>query len=160
MGGYTRDIVVGSILDDLNQRFGPDDGIKEMAGLQRAFGVFSPQHPLKDSFALLNIGPVENWPQRRGWYRYLNEDLRKLPSDIDGQSAHDRLAAVLGSHLTSRNPLPVHFTVHSSDENPGLRVSETGTPLVYSTQEFLTISFPTKSVERDRARRRATTRSR
>ncbi len=154
MGGFVKDNHVPGILGDMNHRFGPDDGIKEMAGLHRTFGVFSPQHSLKDSFALLNIGPAENWTQRRGWYKY-RDSLKALPSDKSGQNAHDRLVEVLGNHLASRDPQPVHFTVHSTEEHPGLRVTETHTPLAYSTQEFLTISLPTTPVEKNRAKRRA-----
>jgi hypothetical protein len=154
MGGFTKDILVGGMLHDLNQRFGPVDGIKEMAGLQKTFGVFSPQHSLKDSLALLNIGPVENWSERRGWYKYL-DSLKNLPSDKSGQSAHDRIVEALGSHLASRDPLPVHFVSHSTSTNQGVRISQTHTPLPHSTQEFLTISLPMTPVEKDRAKRRA-----
>ena len=97
---------------------------------------------------------MENWPQRKGWYKYL-DSLKTLPSDKEGQNAHDRLVDLLGSHLASRDPEPVHFTVHSSHQDPGLRVTDPCAPLAYSTQEFLTVSFPTTAVERDRAKRRA-----
>ena len=153
MGGFMKDVLVGVPLDDLNQRFGPVDGIKEMAALQKAFGVFSPQHSLKDSLALLNIGPVENWSERRGWYKYL-ESLKNLPSDNAGQNAHDRIVEALKSHLESRDPLPVHFTAHSTAHNPGVLISPSKTALAYSTQDFLTISLPMTAVEKDRAKRR------
>lgn len=154
MGGFMKDVLVGGTLDDLNQRFGPVDGIKEMAALQKAFGVFSPQHSLKDSLALLNIGPVENWPERRGWYKYL-DSLKTLPSDNGDQNAHDRIVGALKSHLESRDPLPVHFTAHSTAHNPGVLISPSKTALAYSTQDFLTISLPMTAVEKDRAKRRA-----
>jgi hypothetical protein len=153
MGGFMKDSHVATVLDDMNHRFGPDDGVKEMAGLQKTFGVFSRKHSLKDSFGLLNIGPVENWPQRKGFYKYL-DSLKTLPSDKDGQSAHDRLIDVLSTHLASPNPLPVHFTAHSTDEKPGLHVRKSHTPHPYSTQEYFTISFPTTAVEKNRDKRR------
>ncbi|MBN9562239.1 MAG: hypothetical protein J0H14_16170 [Alphaproteobacteria bacterium] len=142
MGGFVEDNHVPGILWDLNQRFGPGDGINEMVALQQNFAVFSPQHSLRDSFSLLNIGPVENWRQRRGWYVYL-DSLKAMPSDEPGKYAHDRLIEVLDNNLRSANPQPVHFTVHSISDDPGLRVSAGAQPLAYSVQVFLTISFPT-----------------
>ena len=153
MGGFMKDVLVGGTLDDLNQRFGPVDGIKEMAALQKAFGVFSPQHSLKDSLALLNIGPVENWS---GAARLVQ--IPRLPQDpAIGQwrpNAHDRIVEALKSHLESRDPLPVHFTAHSTAHNPGVLISPSKTALAYSTQDFLTISLPMTAVEKDRAKRR------
>jgi len=142
MGGFVRDTYVPGILWDLNQRFGPGDGINEMVTLQQTFSVFSPQRSLRDSFSLLNIGPVENWPQRKGWYAYL-DSLKAMPSDESGKYAHDRLIEVLDDNLRSPDPQPVHFTVHSISNDPGLRVTPGDNPLAYSVQVFLTISFPT-----------------
>jgi hypothetical protein len=155
MGGLVQDHLVPSFLEDLNLRFSPGDSIKEMAKLQAEFEIFSEKHSLKESFGLLNVGPLENWAQRRGWNRYL-DSLKKLPSDQPGQSAHDRIVAVLQRNLESKDPRPVHFIPHViAARTPGLLVRPDEQPLVFSSQSYLTISLPMKVVEKDRGKRRA-----
>jgi hypothetical protein len=154
MGGFVQDHLVPGFLEDLNLRFGPGDSIKEMAKLQEEFGIFSEQHSLKESFGLLNIGPLENWAQRRGWNRYL-DSLKKLPSDRSGQSAHDRIVAVLQANLGSKDLKPVYFTSHvTAARAPGVLVRPEERPLVFSAQSYLTISLPMMVVEKDRRKRR------
>ena len=87
MGGFVSDNYVSGLLDQLNLRFAPGDAIKEMVALQKEFNVFSEDHALWESFALLNIGRMESWRDRRGWYRYLTS-LRDAPSDRKGVKAH------------------------------------------------------------------------
>lgn len=154
MGGLVEDAYVAGMLGALNLRFAPGDGIKEMAALQKEFDIFSGKHSFRDVLRLLNIGPAENWSQRRGWYKYL-ESLDKMDSDKAGQKAGAKIVAALRKHLTSTAPAPVYFTAHSSGKNPNVVIKERDKPLVYSTVEYLTISLPMTAVEKDRARRRA-----
>ncbi len=153
MGGFLPDHHVPRHLDRLNQRFAPGDGIKEMTALHKQFDLFSGRHSLKDAFSVLNIGSLESWPLRRGWFKYL-EYLETCPSDKKGQNAHDRLLAVLHENLSSRHHLPVHFTTHPSSQNKGLLVKRKHRPLHYSTEDYLTISLPATKIEKNRQRRR------
>jgi hypothetical protein len=153
MGGFLPDHHVPRHVDRINHRFSPDEGIKEMAALHKQFNLFSGQHSLKDAFKLLNIASVENWAHRRKWFDYLDY-LKQCPSDKKGQNGHDRILAILKQDLESKNPVPVHFTSHSSSQNPGVFVKKPHKPLHFSTQEYLTISLPMTRIEKNRQRRR------
>jgi hypothetical protein len=48
----------------------------------------------------------------------------------------------------------LHFTSHSSSQNPGVFVKKPHKPLHFSTQEYLTISLPMTRIEKNRQRRR------
>ena len=156
LGDFVKDQLVPGLVCQLNLRFAPGDGIREMAALQKQFKIFHRKNSLRDSFALLNSGPIENWAQRRGWYEYL-DDLKTRPSDVRSQNGHNRIISALAKHLASREPVPapVCFKFHASSENPGVVVIQPDVPYVFSTTSFLTISMPTTPVERDRAKRRA-----
>jgi hypothetical protein len=153
MGGFLPDHHVPRHLDRINQRFGPDDPVKEMAALHKQFDLFSGQHSLKDVFKVLNIASVENWAHRRKWFDYL-EYLKGCPSDKKGQNGHDRILTALKQNLESKQPAAVHFTSHSSSQNPGVFVKKGHKPLHYSTQAYLTLSLPMTRIEKDRQRRR------
>jgi len=105
MGGFTYDFYVSGMLESVNLRFAPGDGIKEMIALQKEFDIFSEGRSVRNIFALLNIGPTENWAQRRGWYRFLSS-LTELPSDKRDQNADQRIVSALRAHLASRKPCP------------------------------------------------------
>ena len=154
MGGFTQDIYVAGMLEVVNLRFAPGDAIDEMIALQKEFDIFCEGRSVRSIFALLNIGPTENWAQRRGWYKFLSS-LTGLPSDKRDQTADQRIVSALRTHLASKEPLPVYFTAHASSKNPGVYIKSRGTPLVYSTQEYLIISLPMTAVEKDREKRRA-----
>jgi hypothetical protein len=144
MGIRVRDTYVHTNLCQLNLRFGPDEPLKEMVGLQREFRIFSADHSLAQAFMLLNIGPPQEWEQRTGWYLYLSEDLVGFSSDDPAYSnAHDRIVAALKANLESKNPLPVHFTCHdTSKTHPGVFIKGDDTPLAFSRRKYLTISLP------------------
>ncbi|MDJ0944952.1 MAG: hypothetical protein QNJ30_15905 [Kiloniellales bacterium] len=159
MGGRLPDINVGGLLEQLNLRFGPNDAIKEMLVLQKEFGIFSEEHSLKQSFALLNLAPGNNWAHRRGWYEYLVKDLKACPSDKKDMSGEDRIISVLQRHLEKGEPIPVHFTTHDSRKDPRVKVSpRPKLALTYSTENFLVISLPMTPIEKNRAKRRAKSR--
>lgn len=156
MGGFVPDINVAGIFDQLNLRFGPGEAIKEMVALQREFGVFSEQHTLRQSMALLNVGPSNHWPHRSGWYKFL-DGLKKYPSDRKGQSGHDRLMTALRDHLAAGQAAPVHFTCHDANNDQRLKVTAAGRKraLAYSTQDYMIVSLPLTPVEKNRMKRRA-----
>ena len=155
MGDKVPDVIVAGLLDRLNLRFAPGDAIVEMIALQKAFDVFSTQHSLRESFGLLNLGPINNWRDRRGWYKYLDL-LRQRPSDKKGVNGEERVITVLRTHLANGEAIPVHFTSHNFDKDPQVKVSSRPKlALVYSTQQFLVISLPMTPIEKDRTKRRA-----
>ncbi|HWK43638.1 MAG TPA: hypothetical protein VNT30_02870 [Stellaceae bacterium] len=152
MGGLLLDHYVPGVLNDLNLRFSPGDGIREIIALQKEFKMFSPDHSLRSAFALLSIGPLENWRTRRAWSKYLDL-LRNLPSDTPGQNAHDYLAELLERHLAQEEVLPVHFTSHSTLTHPALMAEDATLAISYSYQGYLTISLPMTPATPDRVRR-------
>jgi hypothetical protein len=155
MGALVSDTEVGGIFEQLNKRFEPGHALTEMQALQKEFEVFKPGRDLKKSLGLLNIGPINNWKERRGFYKFL-DGLKKAPSDRKGVNGHDRLAGALAEHLATPGANPIHFTCHSAKDDARLKVlTQRRNPLVYSTQEYLTISLPLLPVEKDKAKRKA-----
>ncbi len=155
MGGFLPDINVAGLLEQLNLRFGPKEAITEMIALQKEFDVFSENHTLEQSFALLNLAPGNHWVHRRAWYKYL-KSLKQYSSDKEGQNGHDRIVSALRDHLGKGKPIPVHFTTHESGKDPCVKVaSRPKRALAYSTQEFMVISLPMTPIEKDRLKRRA-----
>lgn len=140
MGRFIQDRDTLDVLGQLNHRFGDGDAIKEMAALQREFGIFSPEHCLRRAFSLLNIGP--DLSQQRKWHMFLDH-LHTYPSDVRGRSGHDRIVGALQKNLEAKKPLPVFFDVHAAKSHPGVRV-HSATPIVFSKQKHLVISIPTR----------------
>jgi hypothetical protein len=142
MGGFVEDGYLPGIQGQLNHRFGPGDPIEEMAGLQRAFRIFSPRHTLQQVAALLDIGPADT-KQRQGWYRFL-DSLKKLKSDDPKLNGHDLIVTALKRDLESKKPLPVFFVWHSAKEDPRVlaRKPAEGEALLFPKQVFLRISVP------------------
>jgi hypothetical protein len=144
MGGFIDDDDLLTTQGQLNRRFGPGDPIDEMVGLQRAFKIFSPKHPLREASALLDIGPADR-KQRQNWYKYL-DSLKKFKSEKPKVNGHDLIVAALKQDLESKKPLPVYFDWHSAKEDPRVwaRRPDKGPPLLYQGQDFLRISVPIK----------------
>jgi len=173
MGAVCRDdYLISSLLDLVNLRFAPfrphigaTGGILEMWGLQQKFNVFSREHLLKDSFAVLGLGGFWNPTLKSRWYHYL-DDLKRCDSDQPGVSGHDRIIDALVDNLRSPAATdlgalikdlaspeaiaglpaaakPVYFTVHSSDtEGRRVLVTPAGQPLAYMADTYLIISMP------------------
>ena len=92
-----EDNLISSQLDLANLRFAPfevvrfttkssdslstEGGISEMVELQRKFNVFSKEHSLKDSFAVLGLAGYWNHSLRAKLYYYLDVRLRQCGSD-------------------------------------------------------------------------------
>lgn len=141
MGAVIQDSSSQEVLYQLNARFEPGEALEETVALQREFHIFSEAHSLRQSFALLNIGPAE-WSQRRRWYRFLEENLRTYPSDLAGVDGHDKIVRALQEDLASQRPLPVYFTCHLARDQRGVVVTQ-DRPLVFSLTEYVVISIPT-----------------
>ena len=146
MGAFIHDRETQDVLAQLNHRFSSGEEIREIAHLHREFDIFSPKRKLKDVFAALNIGPDRT--RRRDWNRFLDR-LNKYKSDDAKQTGHDRIITALKQNLESKNPLPVHYTVHPAEEDKGVRVT-TGAPIVFSRAKHLVISIPTTPARRAR----------
>ncbi|MGJ4882358.1 MULTISPECIES: hypothetical protein [unclassified Bradyrhizobium] len=139
MGMMIKDSTTLDILVQLNRRF-EAEALPEMVELQREFGVFSLQHGLQQSFALLGIVP-QDWTERRRWYRFL-EHLRTYPSDLDGVNGHDRVIRAFKDDLESEKPLPVSIVCHSAADDPRVTVTQ-GRPVVFSLETHVIVSIPT-----------------
>jgi hypothetical protein len=135
------DHLISSLLDLANLRFapmkGPEQtgrhGIVEMADLQRKFKIFSDEHSLADSFAVLGLGGFWNPGLKSKLYSYLSDDL---PQD----SARNVVKAIV-ENLAQKQPRPVFFTVHHRDTERGARIAP-GKPLTYMDDEYLVVSLP------------------
>jgi hypothetical protein len=143
------DHLISSLLDLANLRFAPvqsrarikpKDGIIEMVELQREFKVFSGEHSLAASFAVLGLGGFWNTTLKNKLYRYLDEDLAHTQSETE-EPGNQRVIRALQENLESRRPRPVYFTIHDSAVDRRVLV-RTERPLVYMRSQYLTISLP------------------
>ncbi|MHC1949110.1 hypothetical protein IF803_32755 [Bradyrhizobium sp. UFLA06-06] len=142
MGRMIQDDTTRDVLDLLNKRFGPG-GIMEMVELQKEFDIFSPNHPLEQSFRLIGIEPADRIERKR-WYTFLGT-LKDYPSDQPNVSGYKRVVQAFRHALTQNPYLPVLVSVHAMKENPKVTFAADGhTPLIYSTQSYRVLSIPTK----------------
>jgi hypothetical protein len=142
------DHLIASLLDLANLRFGPGgagDGINEMVQLQKKFTVFSKDHSLEDSFAVLGLGGFWNPTLKKKLYEYL-VFLRKCGSET-GERGDRRIITALMENLAAKRPLPVSFKVHEGSEDSRVLVSK-AVPLVYMKNEYLVISVPMTPIKR------------
>ena len=109
--------------------------------IQKEFSVFSERYSLKQAFRILHIVPAD-FTERRFWFVFL-EALKNYKSDQDGVNGHDRIREAHKGNLESPRPQPVYTTTHRLADDPRVKVSQ-GYPIIYETQEYLTISIPTK----------------
>jgi hypothetical protein len=136
MGALVHDPNVPQAQTVLNSRFAPGDPLKEMIAIQKEFDVFSLKHSLASASSLLNIAPPEA-KDRRGWFKFCDH-LKKLPSDKNGMTAHDRVITAVRDNLASAHPLPMYFTWH-----PGVRLEVSkGQALSFSKTEYVIVSAP------------------
>ncbi|QPF83481.1 hypothetical protein IC762_27820 [Bradyrhizobium genosp. L] len=142
MGRAIQDETTRDVLELLNKRFGPA-GIAEMVELQKEFDIFSPKHPLEQSFKLIGIEPSDR-AERQRWYTFLGT-LKDYPSDVANVSGYNRVIQAFRHALTQGSLLPVFVGVHAMKDNAQVTfASEGGTPLIYSTQPYRVLSIPTK----------------
>lgn len=141
MGEFVQHRHVPHMLAAINFRFAHGDALTEMVAFQKYFEVFSSKHPASRSFSLVDAAPQDE-RQRRGFMRYLDR-LKDVGSNVAGLNGHDALVTSLKKNLESKNPLPVHFTVHVDARGAQkLKVSR-ATPVAFSKVKYLTISLPT-----------------
>jgi hypothetical protein len=141
------DHLIASLLNLANLRFGPGgagDGIQEMVALQKKFNVFSKEHSLEESFAVLGLGGFWNPTLKKKLYQYLRY-LRKCGSDTK-EKGDRRIVSVLMENLASKKPLPICFKVHEGSEDSRVLVTK-GVPLVYMKNQYLIISVPMTPVK-------------
>ncbi len=139
MGAMIKDSTTLDIVVQLNKRFDAD-ALSEMVELQREFGVFSQQHSLQQSFALLGIVPAD-WSERRRWYKFL-DFLKTYQSDLSNVNGHDRVIKAFKDNLESEKPLPVSIVCHAAADDARVTVGE-GRPVVFSLDTHVMVSIPT-----------------
>jgi hypothetical protein len=139
MGMMIKDSTTLDILVQLNRRF-EAEALPEMVELQREFGVFSLQHSLQQSFALLGIVPGD-WTERRRWYKFLDH-LKTYPSDLANVTGHDRVIQAFKDNLEAEKTLPISIVCHSAADDPRVTVGE-GRPVVFSVETHVMVSIPT-----------------
>jgi hypothetical protein len=157
MGFFMKehDIHVGSLLDQLNVRFGPTPdkkthfgGIDEMVVLQKEFKVFKKARSFKTSVAVLNIG-ASNAEAKNRMHDYF-DNLSKHDSNVTGQNGDVAIVNALIRNLGAKNPLPVYFTFHDMRAEKGntrVLITDKSRPLAYFNQDYLTISLPTMALK-------------
>jgi hypothetical protein len=140
MGRLIHDRTSLLVLFQLNTRFEAGEALDEMVALQKEFQIFSPEHTLQQSFALLNIAPAD-WGERQRWYRFLRE-LKNYPSDVTGMNGHDRIVSAYKDDLESRSPQPVFVTCHAARDDKRVTVGA-GRPMAFLQLDHVVISIPT-----------------
>ena len=139
MGAMIKDSTTLDILVQLNKRFDPD-ALAEMVELQKEFKIFSAEHSLQQSFALLGIVPAD-WSERKRWYRFL-DFLKTYPSDLPDVNGHDRVVKAFKDSLEAKQPLPVSIRCHAASEDPRVTLAH-GNPVIFSLDTHAIVSIPT-----------------
>lgn len=157
MGFFMKehDIHVGSLLEQLNVRFGPTPdkkthfgGLDEMVALQKEFKIFKKGRSFKNSVAVLNIG-ASNAEARNRLHDYF-ANLAKHDSNVTGQNGDVAIVNAIVRNLASKTPLPVYFTFHDMRAEKGntrVLVTDKDRPVPYFDRDYLTVSFPTLPVK-------------
>lgn len=152
MGWFMKehDIYVGSMLDELNLRFAPSQGmeshqggVEEMAALQTEFKLFKKGRAFKTSCAALNLGARNNEAKNR-WYKFLTS-LQKHESNVKGLDGDQAIVAAIVKNLGATKPLPIFFTSHDmrgDKANSQVKITGISRPIHYLEQDYLTISLP------------------
>jgi hypothetical protein len=162
MGPLIRqdDHLISSLLDLANLRFARcvtesvspplhlppqlNDGIDELKSLQDEFDIFSDDHSLTDSFAVIGLGGFWNPALKNKFYGYLESlaDVRFAMNGAEtGESGDRGIVNALRKNFGLDIPYPVYFTTHKIGGNPSVLASY-GKPLVYMEDEYLIISLP------------------
>jgi hypothetical protein len=157
MGWFMKehDIYVGSMLDELNQRFAPSQGkeshyggIEEMVALQKEFKIFKKGRSFRTSVSALNTGAYNNDAKNR-WLAYL-ATLGKYESNKPKQNGDVAIVTALVKNLASKNPMPVYFTSHDmrgGKDNAQVRITDKAQPLHYLEIDYLVISLPMQPLQ-------------
>ena len=161
MGWFMKehDIYVGSMLDELNLRFAPSQGlatlhggIDEMVALQKEFKILKKGRSFRTSAAALNLGARNNEVKNR-WLDLLGS-LAKYASNVPKQDGDVAIVNALVKNLAAKTPLPVYFTSHPMQENAQVKITDKSRPVHYLEQDYLTVSLPMQSVQAANAARK------
>ncbi|GLH78556.1 hypothetical protein SSBR45G_34650 [Bradyrhizobium sp. SSBR45G] len=120
------------------------DGIDELKSLHQAFAIFSDEHSLADSFALLGLGGFWNPALKNKFYAYLNGLSRErfaMDGTDTGEAGDRGVVTALRKNFELDVPQPVYFTTHKLGDDPRV-LAYHGKPLLYMEDDYLTISFP------------------
>ena len=154
MGYFMKhnDILIGSMLDQLNLRFAPPQGkeksyggIEEMAALQKEFKIFKSGRPFSVSVAVLNLAAYNN-DAKNHWHDLLGS-LGKQGSNRGKLNGDQAIVDALVKNLKSTTPLPVYFSSHDmrdGGENEKVLITPKGRPVFYIERDYLVISLPMK----------------
>jgi len=165
MGFFMKhnDILIGSMLDQLNLRFAPPQGrektyggIAEMAALQKEFEIFKKGRPFATSVAVLNLAAYNN-DAKNHWHDLLGT-LLKHKSNRGKLNGDQAIVDALVKNLKSKTPLPVYFTSHDmrkGEEAKKVLITEKGRPVFYIERDYLVVSFPMKPWDEDAGRQAA-----
>ena len=164
MGWFMKehDIYVGSMLDEMNLRFAPSQGlathhggIEEMVALQKEFKILKKGRSFKTSAAALNLGARNNDVKNR-WLNLLGA-LSEYKSNVPKQDGDVAIVNALVKNLAAKAPLPVYFTSHPMQENAQVNLTDKSRPVHYLEQDYLTVSIPMQSVQAANAARKPKT---
>jgi len=134
------DYFIEPLLDILNMRFAPGAAIREMASLQKRFGIFKVGRSFRDSVRIINAVGEDRRANRR-WFRLLRW-LRQVGSDSE-QNGSERIVSALVENLEGRTPKPVYFTYHvSTKSNPQVQITPNMAAVSFMRDRYLTISIP------------------
>jgi hypothetical protein len=154
MGYFMKhnDILIGSMLDQLNLRFAPPQGreksyggIEEMAALQKEFQIFKKGRPFATSVAVLNLAAYNN-DARNHWHDLLSS-LGQHKSNRGKLNGDKAIVDALAQDLAAKKPAPVYFTSHDmreGGEKNKVLITEKGRPVFYIERDYLVISLPMK----------------
>jgi hypothetical protein len=162
MGVFMKedDTYIASMLDLLNLRFGPTQGIgeyfggiEEMVELQKEFKVFKPGRSFRDSAAVLNLGGFWNARAKNRWLLLL-ERLAEVGSNINGKNGSDAIVSALIDNLAAEKRLPVHFKAHEAGPKAeaSVLIGLEKRPIFYDYQDYLTVSLPMTAWDRAAAK--------
>jgi hypothetical protein len=154
MGYFMKhnDILIGSMLDQLNLRFAPPQGkektyggIEEMAALQKEFKIFKKGRPFSTSVAVLNLAAFNN-DARNHWHDLLG-NLHSHKSNQGKLNGDQAIVEAIATNLAGKKPLPVYFTSHDmrqGEESKQVQITAQGRPVFYIERDYLVISLPMK----------------
>ena len=155
MGYFMKhnDILIGSMLDQLNLRFAPPQGrektyggIEEMAALQKEFGIFKKGRPFAVSVAVLNLAAYNN-DAKNHWHDLLGS-LKDHKSNRGKMNGDEAVVDALVKNLAAKKPMPVYFTSHDmrtgDPDAKKVLVTDKGRPVFYIERDYLVISLPMK----------------
>lgn len=152
MGMFMKhnDILIGSMLDQLNLRFAPPQGkemthggIAEMTELQKEFEIFKKGRPFARSVAVLNLSAYNN-DARNHWHDLLG-NLHRHKSNRGKLNGDEAIVDALVKNFRSKNPLPAYFTSHDmrkGEESKKVLITDKGRPVFYIERDYLVISLP------------------